>query len=439
MTVILGFAQPSHAQEMVADNNTVAGARALGMGGAQIAAVEDVTAVIHNPAALARIQNTEFQLGLIMLNKKIKTSLSSTFANGYGSAVDDFTGLGTIGIAYPVPTDQGSLVFALAYNRVKNFSGLFKNSFYDEFAFEQDGETWSGNVTNEAMEEGGIGIVSLGGAVDLSPNFSVGASIDVWTGKYKLNKRVLRNDYPGEVSWFDVTGGEDDITGWSFKPAILYHDKSFRLGAFVRFPMTFHISQKNYDELYSSDDGYFFNIHENIDPYYGAHYLDSEDYYTANYKIKAPMQVGFGLSLGTPGLSSIAFDVVYENWGEAEFEDEYDPYYFQDKYRSALNWRVGMEHKLPFLPVIGRIGYMRQPVTFKGPRGYVNTEPEIIVVNERDFMTLGLSKNFNENFRLDVGYAYGFWSEEEGAREDKESHNRLYFSLNYSMPEQNIK
>ena len=434
MLPLIGLLQSSHAQEIVTGNDIVAGARAMGMGSAQIAASEDVTAVIYNPAALARLSNIEAQLGFVLMKRGIKTSLNSNYVNGSGSAEDNYSGLGTFGIAYPVPTDRGSLVVALAYNRVKDFSGVFKLDGFNDYAFEQDDEIWAGNETYEITEKGGLGIFSLAGAVDVSPTVSVGASIDVWTGRYEIDKRILRNDYPGEVSWLDITGGEDNITAFSIKPSILYFKDNFRFGAFVRFPMTFHIDQNNYEEYYSRNDGYFFNIHSSIDPYSGSDYYDDSDYYNANYKIKTPMQLGLGFSLGVPGKRCIALDVVYENWEEAEFDDEYDPYYFQEKYRSVLNWRVGIERSLPFLNAVGRIGYLRQPETFKGPRGDGSGEPNIDILNERDYLTLGFSKNFDESFRLDVGYAHGFWSLEEGAREDKENHDRLYVTINYRLP-----
>ena len=436
LLLMLGLARNIHAQEVVTDNNITAGARAMGMGGAQIAAAEDVTAVIHNPAALARIKTPEFQIGLVNLQRKIETSLSSNFTSGSGRANESYTGLSTLGFAYPILTDRGSLVFALAYNRVKDFSGIFKMNDYNEYAFEQDGETWAGNETHEVIEEGGLGVISLAGAVDVSPNVSLGASLDMWMGSYKIDKRLLRNDSPGEVSWLDITGGEDEISALSFKPSILYFNKNFRFGAFMRFPMTFRIQQDNYEELYSRNDGYFFHIHHNIDPYSGSDYLDGDpDYWNTTYKIKAPMQLGLGISWGTAGKHLVAFDMVYEDWKDAEFEDEYDPYYFSDKYRSALNMRLGFENKLPVFNTVGRIGYVRQPMTFKGPRGDDYDSPFIDVVNRRDYITLGLSKKFDESLTLDAAYAHGFWSMEEGARKDEENHNRLYLSLTYRLPE----
>jgi len=218
------------------------------------------------------------------------------------------------------------------------------------------------------------------------------------------------------------------------KPSVLYHTNNFRFGASLRFPMTFHIDQDNYEEYYSANDGSYFQIHQRIDQYIEDNYSDYSDYYGKSYKIKAPMQLGLGVSFGQPGERCIALDMVYENWSKAEFEGENDPYYFTDKYRSSLAWRVGAEHYLPFLDAIGRIGYLRQPVNFKGPREDYEGAPEIDVKNEQDYLTLGFSKQFDESFRLDIGYAHGFWRVTEGYRQDKETHGRVYATMTYRMP-----
>lgn len=430
----LCISQQSLAQEPISDGNIVSGARALGMGGAQIAAVNDVTAVVHNPAALARLENIEIQMGLNMLKKGLKTNLQSPDSWGSGSADENLTALGTFGIAYPLPTDRGSLVISLAYNRVKDFTGMFRNDFYDKYAFQTDIEDWDGFVTEENIEKGGLNVLSFAGAVDVSSNVSFGISFDVWTGNYKVEKRFLLNNFEGadgvqdtgdEESWLDVIGGEDDISAWSFKPSVLYFTDSFRFGAYIRMPMTFRINQNNYENYYTSNTGYFFPIHESSMP-------DSSDYYGTSYKIKAPMQLGIGASFGQPGRQCLALDMVYDNWKEAEDEDF--PYYFRDKYRPSLSWRIGAEQHIPLLNVIARVGYLNQPVNFKGPREDYFGAPMIDVENNRDYVTFGLTKQFDDSFQVDFGYARGFWRVKEGYRQDKISRDSIYASITYRMP-----
>jgi long-subunit fatty acid transport protein len=174
IVLVTAGAYRTGAQEIVTDNNIVPGARALGMGGAQIAGANDITAAFSNPAALARINEFNFNLGLARFERKIESNLASSGFNAKGVADDDNFTLGSIGIAYPVPTIQGSLVFGLAYNRVKNFNGSFYQSGFNESAFVLDNDIWGGFQTEEIIEDGGMGVVTFAGAVDVSPNISLG-------------------------------------------------------------------------------------------------------------------------------------------------------------------------------------------------------------------------------------------------------------------------
>lgn len=320
-------------------------------------------------------------------------------------------------------------MFGIAYNRVKDFAGNLSISGYNDYL--------RGFQTGEAAEEGGMGIISVGGAVDVSPNVSVGASFDIWLGDYKRDNRSLLNDDSAPYSQLDFTGADDDISAWSFKPSILYFTEKYRVGAYARLPMTFHIDERYYSEGYSRDDGGYFNLYEMIDP--SSPFADDVATYTENldYTIKAPMQLGFGMSFGKPG-DCAGLDIVYENWTQAkiDYPSYYiaEPNYFRDKYRSSMSWRVGGEKTIPRLGITGRIGYMRLPILFKGPRGYDPSNPTITVSNERDFITLGIGKQFDPSLTVDVAYIHGFSSWKETPRKDDETIDRLYIAMTYHLP-----
>ncbi len=180
-------------------------------------------------------------------------------------------------------------------------------------------------------------------------------------------------------------------------------------------------------------EGYY-QLHSNVDPYYDEEhfYEDGAVWNKYSYEIKAPLQFGVGFSLGRPGWRSIAVDMIYEDWKKAEDKDF--PYYFTDKYRTATSFRIGAEHPLPFAGVVGRIGYYRQPLRFKGPREDYSGAPAIDFENERDWLTLGVSVPLDESFRVDIGYARGYWRIEEGLRSDKETRDQIYASVVYRMP-----
>jgi long-subunit fatty acid transport protein len=245
---------------------------------------------------------------------------------------------------------------------------------------------------------------------------------------------VLRNDFNGKVSWLDLDGGNDHMTGTSLKPSVLYFADRFRLGAYVRLPMTFAVEQHNYQELYSANDGYFFDIHERLDPSLKETYSDTSDCWRASYKIKTPAEIGLGLSLGTPGVQCIAADMVLQNWKDAKIVDDLDPdpYYFHDKYRNTLNWGVGVEHTLPLIHMVIRAGYRSEPLNFSGPRG--ETGPAVVATKDRRFVTVGMSSDMDQLFQFDIGFAHGIWTQQEGNRKDSQTANQVNASITYHIP-----
>ena len=175
-------------------------------------------------------------------------------------------------------------------------------------------------------------------------------------------------------------------------------------------------------------------MYEYIDP--TSEFADDEVTYKdkLSYKIKAPMQMGFGVAMGREG-DGVAVDIVYENWKQAKlrYPSNYipEPNYFRDRYRSSLSWRLGAEKKLPVADIVGRIGYFRQPLLFKGPRGYDAGAARIDVSDNRDFLTFGIGKQFDPSLRLDAAYIRGVWSQKESPRQDEETRNQVFVSMTY--------
>jgi hypothetical protein len=193
------------------------GARALGMGNAYTGVASDYSALFWNPAGLAQARYGEFSFGLSYLNNKD----NSTFFNQADTYTSSATNLNALGLVFPVPVRRGSLVFAFGYDRQNNFaSGMAFEGFNPVSSIIQ---TWApngqkyppditlaeqlelahadtvtgtfispinGNVTQkgESTEKGGLNNWSVGGAVDLAKNLSVGVTLTYVAGSYRYDR-----------------------------------------------------------------------------------------------------------------------------------------------------------------------------------------------------------------------------------------------------------
>ena len=106
-------------------------------------------------------------------------------------------------------------------------------------------------------------------------------------------------------------------------------------------------------------------------------------------------------------------------------------YIFKDKYVKTTEYRIGVEALVPVIEWYARLGYMRCPLAYRGPRE--EGDPLIEIMNERDFITVGLGKLMDENIRFDVSFIHGFWSQEEASRADDETQDKLFVSLTYRL------
>ena len=130
---ILSFAQGGDDDfpiaEISAGNFFGIGARGLGMGGAQIAAGMDGTALVYNPALLARIRRIEILTGMShdrLSNDENSYPTWSTPDRTFDGKSKSFTRLNALDVSIPVPTYRGSAVVGFGINRVMSFDHVFQ-------------------------------------------------------------------------------------------------------------------------------------------------------------------------------------------------------------------------------------------------------------------------------------------------------------------------
>lgn len=368
-------------------------ARAGGMGGAYQAVAEDYSATYWNPAGLAQIRRMEFFGTLSHMVGKEQAG-----AYGYQMTSEaSFTRLGALGLVIPVPTYRGSLVFAGGYNRVQSFDGQF------DYAWELPTPEGAVRQSWNELEGGGLNNWVLSGAVDMSPNLSLGASINFWTGRDDYQLSFREDDHLGLYT-FDVFEKNDNIdtrfSGTNFRFGGLYRvGNVLRVAATMSTPLTLTGKEDwGYVDTETFDDG-----SRDVSRRSG----------TFEYKISSPFAFGFGAA-ATVAWLTIAGDLTYQDWSQVRFKT--DPpvagwskgeanLAIQRTYRATTQVRVGGELTIPRVGTQVRAGYAILPSPFKGAPA----------THDRDYLTLGVGFLLDKQLKFDLAWVRGKWEQTTGS------------------------
>jgi long-subunit fatty acid transport protein len=376
--------------EPATENNFPVGGRASGMGGAQIAAGDDGSAMHYNPALLTRIRNIEFSGTLTQQRFTNRTSINGTSSP---EGQQNNTGLGSLWAVFPVPTAQGSLSLGIAVNRVKSFDRVFRYS--------------SPNFTGGGGEDesGSLWEYSFGGAIEVSPKSSVGFSLDIYDG---------HDDY---AAFFDSSfvGGtfnyrhniNDSYTGISGKIGATYAASNWlNLGAVVRFPTSISIDQSTY-------------ILDN----------ESEDTFGGSYRYVLPFSFGFGSEIDVRDLT-LAADISYLDYTQLTYKRGLPDLAEADRlvrqyYRDALSYYLGAEYLIRPAALSLRAGYYSEPIPF---RGYP-------VLEQPKYFTVGAGLLIENSATLDLAYINGSWKRADPSIGSNEQYSpqRLLASLAFRI------
>jgi long-subunit fatty acid transport protein len=365
------------------------GARALGMGGAYVAAADDYTAVYWNPAGLALIRKMEVNLALSHTRHRDEASAA-------GITVEDRmsqTRLNAAGLVVPVPTYRGSLVFAFGYHRPKTFDNSFSFKWFNPTPNDRVTQHW-----NE-FEEGYLDVWSVGGAIDLSPNLSVGGALNVWGGK---------NDYQWALREFDTENlytfrqgiDEDNITT-SVKASELKAGALFRLGDLIRLGATVTLPR-----TYTFSEDWSTSSKTDFDDGSSDLQGNSGSY---EYKLNFPFVFSAGACLRLLNLTASG-ELEFTDWSQVKYSS--DPpvaeytrteanLFIHENYRATTSAKVGAEFTLPATGIQLRGGLALVP----SPLRNVSSE------YDRKYFSLGLGVLLDKQLKLDLSWTRGMWTQ----------------------------
>jgi long-subunit fatty acid transport protein len=445
------FAQYAADAIAIADQTYGFGARSEAMGTAYTGIADDYSAIYWNPAGLAQIRRMTFYSELAHL----KYENQATFYDNPVTNDETFSKLSALGFVFPIPTYRGSMVFALGYNRVKDFdqtllfNGFNPNSnglsfLIDNGSTEQD-YFFDRNVQQEELvkQEGVLSNWSFAGAVDVSPSVSIGATLNFISGNSDYYFEFLQQDNeglfgnaPSDVDAFDSYSMNQKIlaeySAFQMKfGALIRATRNVRFGLGVTLPHTFNIT-----EQFTSDDRLTFDDGTSFDYIY-ADGVGSE----FEYEVSMPFKFDAGMSVAVQSLT-VGAGIEYTDLSQIKFElpsdvslgSEYDALLDENRvidenYSDQMKWKVGAEYVFPFAGLSLRGGYLYEPSGMKDtPASY-----------DRKFYSGGIGLTVDEQFILDATMVLGSWEKQSedsytpGQVSEKINYQKFYISAGFNF------
>ena len=431
--VVFGLGATAWAQEERAIGNFAGvGGRAMGMGGAYLAVADDFTAVYWNPAGLAQLgmPGLAQREGYVAFARNNHQNKSAQGGFPSDSELSN-TRFGSLGFVYPVPVYRGSLVFAAGFNRIKDFDwNLRIQSFVDSL---QNEDTFS--------HEGELTMTSLAGAVDISPNTSLGLTVSIVQGEDKSNAEFISLDtedhFPLTRAVYYETFEDDYKTAFTATFGALVRwpreDPKVRFGTTLTSGSTHEVEYISH----SFPDTLFSVIEYDEGPPEQALPLEGGD----SYKIALPIQVGVGASYQAVSGLWLAASAHFAEWSQSEYrgEDEFgvrSNASFETQYEDTIRYHLGVEYQVPTIALDLRAGYYSDPLPFVGPRDPdfiidAVDNPLIIIKQDRKFLTLGAGLLLDGVLQVDAAWTRGSFERVEGLLSEKLTTNRLFGGVGY--------
>jgi long-subunit fatty acid transport protein len=358
------------------------GARAMGMGGAALALADDGSALLTNPAGLARLRRIEMSAGL---TRRTDDHSGSILGDAFDTSTST-TEISALRFAYPFPTFRGSLVFAFAGERVGDLNDDFFAVYEDDFDW--GGEIGPSRYTEDLRAEGDVYAWTFGAAFDASERLSLGAALSFWSGSMSHHFEGTIEDTAGfsggYASLTGIRNTEVDLSGLRLSLGALYYVSDLvTVGLKVDSPLTLATD--------ATIDSAVISVGvQDTTP-------DGTAYYAQDYRL--PFTFAAGIAVQPTDLLVVGADVSFTDWTELERDLElFTPGGVRrEDYAATTDVSVGAELTLPSWPVRVRAGYATRPLAFQG----------LGIDTDRAYFTLGAGFLIDTVLAIDVAWVKG--------------------------------
>jgi long-chain fatty acid transport protein len=352
------------------------GARALGMAGTYTGIADDYSSIWWNPAGLAQIKRVEIQGSLSRDGFSDKTTYFGESRTGTTSALR----LNDAGVVFPVPVYQGAMTFAFGYNQVGTFdrrtrikSPTLGAHYWDDF---------------DELQNGRLGLWSLAGAMDVSPNVALGIGFNYWTGSVEYTRTGHYRE--ADTSFYNEKTISTDLSAWGANLGAM-----FRLGRFARLGAMFQTP------TVTSLDLDWTRVEDNL-----TTHSRSQSTYPFSYEMTSPAVFRLGASVA-PGRWLVGADLEYRDWTSLSFRDN-TPYTdslnndltrgeanqeIKNTYQATTKVSLGGEYLFPAYGIRLRAGFSHEQAPFQADKA-------------RNTLAFGIGALVDRSVMVDAGVAF---------------------------------
>jgi long-subunit fatty acid transport protein len=289
-------------------NPVGSGARATGMGGAFIGVADDATAASWNPAGLVQLERPEISVvhSYFKRNQEYRSSVQPEIASENSMDAD---GLNYVSLAYPFVLFDRNMTVSLNYQR------LFEMNKDVRFNLPLSvlGEDFLDTV--EIKQKGFLYAVSPALAVQVSPHFYIGATLNLWDNCLGKNgwEKIHNQSASGVILGlgglpFSITYTRKDEVSFKGTNAnfgfLWMINDSFTLGGIYKTPFDANFKRKIIENRIST-----------LPPRNTTTETNEE------LTLKMPASYGLGLSYRKSDNWTIAFDVYRTDWSKSLLRD----------------------------------------------------------------------------------------------------------------------
>ncbi|HEX5131607.1 MAG TPA: outer membrane protein transport protein [Candidatus Krumholzibacteria bacterium] len=353
---------------------------------ALVAAANDATALIYNPAGLVRVRRPHGMLALANGNSRLQLD----YGTGPAGERVSSSHLDFAGIAFPLPVLRGSLVPALSIHRA--FSSA------RDLAYTRD-NTRDGRSENYSLQQTGATYAyTLGVASDLSSTLSVGASVFVLDGRVDALRQYDWQPLVTNPSahHFVLEDTEAGVSGYGANIGLqLFLNERIQIGVRFATPTVVKLHATGVREE-------TIQIVNDVGSYQRADTDNSTEYIL-------PYRVDTGVAIPL-GLFYVTAEARFANWSNAAIDGQHVLTQQSDPVlRRVVTLAAGIEWSVATLPLRVRAGIEHSP----SPLAYLQTDridndalEPLTSQSGRLRLSAGAAVLVRERITLDAAYSH---------------------------------